>query len=147
MKHFDIEAIIKDLRKVDTTGVIKLTPTMLNKHIIDANKSVIELAESVGINYRDLKAGEKKTIDGCFDNSKPCKVSFYKTKTRGDKRFSISGLKKEAAAGDTVAIQKKRKNGALVINVTKRVNSEYPEVWGQTVPALAAMLNFGRGSK
>ena len=146
MKHFNVESILEDLRKVATTGVIKLTPTMLNKHIIDANKSVIELAESVGINYRDLKAGEKKTIDGCFDNSKPCKVSFYKTKTRGDKRFSISGLKKEANAGDTVAIQKNH-NGALVINVSKRVTGENQNLWGQSVPALAAMLNFGRGAK
>jgi hypothetical protein len=146
MKHFNVESILEDLRKVATTGVIKLTNTMLNKHIIDANKSVIELAESIGINYTDLKAGEKITIDGCFDNSKPCKVSFYKTKTRGDKRFSISGLKKEAAAGDTVAIQKNR-NGALVINVSKRVTGENQNLWGQSVPALAAMLNFGRGSK
>tara|TARA_B100000035_G_scaffold176435_1_gene150471 strand:- start:780 stop:1220 length:441 start_codon:yes stop_codon:yes gene_type:complete len=146
MKHFNVESILEDLRKVATTGVIKLTSTMLNKHIIDANKSVIELAESIGINYSDLKAGEKITIEGCFDNSKPCKVSFYKTKTRGDKRFSISGLKKEAAAGDTVAIQKKR-NGALVINVSKRATGENQNLWGQSVPALAAMLNFGRGSK
>ena len=146
MKHFNVESILEDLRKVATTGVIKLTPTMLNKHIIDANKSVIELAESIGINYTDLKAGEKITIEGCFDNSKPCKVSFYKTKTRGDKRFSISGLKKEAAAGDTVAIQKNR-NGALVINVSKRVTGENQNLWGQSVPALAAMLNFGWGSK
>ena len=146
MKHFDVESILQDLRKVATTGVIKLTNTMLNKHIIDANKSVIELAESIGINYSDLKAGEKVTIKGCFDNAKPCKVSFYKTKTRGDKRFSISGLKKEAAAGDTVAIQKKR-NGALVINVSKRLTGENQNLWGQSVPALAAMLNFGRGSK
>lgn len=146
MKHFNVESILEDLRKVATTGVIKLTPTMLNKHIIDANKSVIELAESIGINYADIKAGEKITINGCFDNSKPCKVSFYKTKTRGDKRFSISGLKKEAAAGDTVAIQKNR-NGALVINVSKRVTGENQNLWGQSVPALAAMLNFGRGSK
>ena len=146
MKHFDVESILQDLRKVATTGVIKLTNTMLNKHIIDANKSVIELAESIGINYSDLKAGEKITIEGCFDNAKPCKVSFYKTKTRGDKRFSISGLKKEAAAGDTVAIQK-NSEGALVINVSKRVTGENQNLWGQSVPALAAMLNFGRGSK
>ena len=145
MKH-DIESILEALRKETTTGVIKLTNTMLNKHIIDANKTVIELASSIGINYTDLKAGEKITIEGCYDNSKPCKVSFYKTKTRGDKRFSISGLKKEAAAGDTVAIQKNTE-GALVINVTKRATGESQSLWGQSVPALAAMLNFGRGSK
>ena len=63
MKHFNVESILEDLRKVATTGVIKLTNTMLNKHIIDANKSVIELAESIGINYADIKAGEKITID------------------------------------------------------------------------------------
>ena len=126
MKHFDVESILADLRKVATTGVIKLTNTMLSKHIIDANKSVTELAKSIGINYADIKAGEKVTIEGCFGNSKPCKVSFYKTKTRGDKRFSISGLKKEASAGDTIAIQKNQ-NGALIINVSKK-EEEYEEL-------------------
>ena len=144
MKH-DIESILEALRQVTTTGVIKLTKTMLDKHIIDANKSVIELAESIGINYTDLKAGEKITIEGCYDNKNPCKVSFYKTKSRGDKRFSISGIKKEAAVGDTVAIQKNAK-GALVINVTKRATGESQSLWGQTVPAISAMI-FGRGAK
>ena len=61
MKH-DIESILETLRKETTTGVIKLTNTMLNKHIIDANKTVIELASSIGINYADIKAGDKVTI-------------------------------------------------------------------------------------
>lgn len=141
MKHFNVESILEDLRKVATTGVIKLTPTMLNKHIIDANKSVIELAESVGINYADIKAGDKVTIKGRFHvGEKPvkflwfktsklepdyieCNVSFYRTKTRGDKRFSISGLKKQAIAGDTVAITTDSE-GALVINVNRLVQGE-----------------------
>ena len=144
MKH-DIESILEALQKESKTGVIKLTKTMLDKHIIDANKSVIDLAQSIGINYSDLKAGEKITIEGCFDNKNPCKVSFYKTKTRGDKRFSISGLKKEAVAGDTVAIQK-NSEGALVINVSKRATGESQSLWGQTVPAISAMI-FGRGAK
>ena len=140
MKH-DIESILEALQKESKTGVIKLTKTMLDKHIIDANKSVRELAASIGISYIDIKAGEKRTIEGRFYiGKKPvkflwfktkklepdfinCKVSFYKTKTRGDKRFSITGLTKQAIAGDTIAITTDSE-GALVINVNRLVQGE-----------------------
>jgi hypothetical protein len=37
------------------------------------------------------------------------KVTFYKAKTRGDKRVSITKLKKYAQAGDVVTLKKPRK--------------------------------------
>jgi len=141
MKH-DIESILEALQKESKTGVIKLTKTMLDKHIIDANKSVRELAASIGISYIDIKAGEKRTIEGRFYiGKKPvkflwfktkklepdfvtCKVSFYKTKTRGDKRFSITGLTKQAITGDTIAITTDSE-GALVINVNRLVEKDW----------------------
>ena len=89
-----------------------------------------EVIETPIINY-EIKDEEGNLLGDVFEtkqeaesymqslNKNPCKVSFYKTKSRGDKRFSISGIKKEAAEGDTVAIQK-NSEGALVINVSKR---------------------------
>ena len=103
------------------TGEIKLTQTMLEKHIIDANKTVITLAASIGVDFNAMQAGEKITIAGRYDcDGQACSVSFYRTKARGDKRFSISGLKKRAAVGDAIAITHDN-NGALVINATRKI--------------------------
>ena len=118
---YEIESFIEALQKKTATGVIKLTPTMLNKSIIDANKTVIALAASIGVDFNALQAGEKITIEGRYDiDGQACSVSFYRTKARGDKRFSISGLKKRAAVGDCVAITHDL-NGALVINATQKI--------------------------
>ena len=107
--------------KAGIVGKITLTKTMLEKHIIDANKSVIALAQSVGISYADLKAGEKVTIGGRFDcDGKACSVCFYRTKNRDDKRFSISGLKARAGVGNVIAITCDE-SGALVINASKAI--------------------------
>lgn len=126
------------------TGEIKLTQTMLEKHIIDANKTVIQLAQSIGVDYAKLEKGEKITIAGRFDcDGKACNVSFYRTKARGDKRFSVSGLKRRAQAGQTIAIAHDA-NGALVVNVSQALQekSANKSLKGQSVPALAAMLKF-----
>lgn len=121
---YEIESFIEALQKQTTTGVIKLTSTMLNKSIIDANKTVIALAASIGVDVNALQAGEKITIKGRYDSDgQACSVSFYRTKARGDKRFSISGLKKRAAVGDSVAITHDI-NGALVINATQKMEGK-----------------------
>jgi hypothetical protein len=125
MKH-DIESILAALSEMHfgPLGKITLTKTMLEKHIIDANKTIVQLALHIGIDYATIKQGEKITIKGRHksDNA-ACSVSFYRTKARGDKRFSISGLKTHAAIGDTVAITHDV-NGALVINATRETGAE-----------------------
>ena len=127
MKH-DIEAMLKALQIAwnSPVGEITLTATMLNKSIIDANKTIAAVAEFIGVNYAELKAGEKVQIAGRFieDNS-PCIVTFYRTKNRGDKRLSITGLKARAAIGDTIGLAHDI-NGALVINATKQAGDVYP---------------------
>jgi|13_taG_2_1085334.scaffolds.fasta_scaffold07494_6 RNase P/RNase MRP subunit p29 len=102
------------------SGKITLTKTMLEKHIIDANRTIVKLAMHIGINYSEMQKGEKVTISGRYYNGLTCKVSFYRTRNRGDKRFSITGIKAHASIGDTVAITHDGK-GALVINATKAV--------------------------
>ena len=84
---------------------IKVTQTMLDKHIIDANKSVIKL---FGDTYDNLENGEGIKFDGeYFYDSTISVIRCYKAKTRGDKRISISGLNNHTMAGDVVGIFKR----------------------------------------
>jgi hypothetical protein len=96
---------------------IKVTQTMLDKHIIDANKSVIKLFDDT---YDNLENGDGVDFKGeffssYFMNESPPNfydnvisvIRCYKAKTRGDKRISISGLKKYAEAGDVMGIFKR----------------------------------------
>ena len=59
-----------------TTAEIRLTKTMLDKCIIDANTSVRTLAMLYGVNYDDMKNGEKIEVLAHFNLEKlqivPC---------------------------------------------------------------------------
>ena len=84
---------------------IKVTQTMLDKHIIDANKSVIKLFDKT---YDDLDNGDGVAFKGeYFRDNTLSSIRCYKAKTRGDKRISISGLKKCVDAGDVIGIFKR----------------------------------------
>jgi len=85
----------------DVIGVLNLTSTMLNKSIIDANKSIRRLAMLFHVDYDELKAGERRKIPALFATGTKSTVTFYKTK-RGDRRISIQKINKEAEAGDTL---------------------------------------------
>lgn len=85
-------------------AAITLTKTMLDKHIIDANKTVIDLF----ICYDDMMPGESVTYDGeCFTHLDLLRIRCYRAKSRGDRRISISGLKKRATVGDEIWIFKR----------------------------------------
>jgi hypothetical protein len=105
--------------------IIELTDTMLNKHIIDCNKSIREfIYKHFGIKYKDdlehLKnlnntytiynsEGVNKSYTLCCDIDSqdptecptPSHVKFYMTK-RGDKRLSIKFIKRLAKVGDII---------------------------------------------
>ena len=85
---------------------IKLTKTMLNKSIIDANKSVREflIYATLGT-YDELDAGDKVSVPSVYEDNTPTTVTFYKAKGRGDKRISIKNLRKFAEEGDTVKLR------------------------------------------
>ncbi len=87
-------------------AIIKLTETMLNKSIIDANKTVREFAKSkFEFDYAAAEAGHKEQISAKYvGDGSEATVSFYKAKGRGDNRISISGLKKRAKAGQYVSL-------------------------------------------
>ena len=59
-----------------------------------------------------------------------CTISFYKTVNRGDRRLSISGIKKKAQINDLIAFNYKRvildndlQENVIVINVTAKAEN------------------------
>ena len=97
---------------------IKLTKTMLDKSIIDANKTVCEfLDHDFGMNYNDRFFTEEwydtereRTMRNAFlvvgeyADGTEGDVKFYRSAKRGDKRISIQKLKQYAEAGDEVIL-------------------------------------------
>ena len=104
-----------------------LTKTMLEKAIIDANSSVRQFGRLFGVVYEDMAAGDRVQLEAEFLDGSRTTLSFYKTKNRGARRFSIRGIKKQAEIGDTIAlcvrVDASTGEAALVINIDR--NSEY----------------------
>ena len=97
---------------------IKLTKTMLDKSIIDANKTVCEfLDHDFGMNYNDrffteewYDTEKERTVRNAFlvvgeyADGTEGDVKFYRSAKRGDKRISIQKLKQYAEVGDEVIL-------------------------------------------
>ena len=106
---------------------IRLSKTMLDKSIIDANKSVRDLALNFGIDFDKMKNGDKYEVLARFDDTnQKSVVRFYKTINRGDRRVSIKGIKQYANIGDLIALSaclpKDDNKDIIIINVTRRAN-------------------------
>ena len=106
---------------------IRLSKTMLDKSIIDANKSVRNLALNFGIDFDKMKTGDKYEVLARFDDTnQESVVRFYKTINRGDRRVSIKGIKQYASIGDLVALSaclpKDDNKDIIIINVTRRAD-------------------------
>jgi len=116
--------IIQALREYSPLiATIKLTKTMIDKHIIDANASVRKFSRLYDVDYDNMSNGDKVSIDAKYEDGTPCKVNFYRTQSRSDRRVSISGIKKQANVGDTIAITLIN-NDTIIINVTHKVNDK-----------------------
>ncbi len=101
-----------------TDARIKLTNTMLDKSIIDANKTVQSfLLEDFGMDYTDTFFTEvvfnaekdkwernKFTVTGEYIDGEEANITFYRSGKRGDKRISIQKLKQYADAGNQVRL-------------------------------------------
>ena len=112
---------------------IRLSKTMLDKSIIDANKSVRDLALNFGIDFDKMKNGDKYEVLARFSvkdlaPNQPSIVRFYKTINRGDRRVSIKNIKKFAEIGDLIALSaclpKDENKDIIIINVTRRADNE-----------------------
>ena len=104
-------------------ATLTLTRTMVEKHIIDANASIRGFAKLLGIDYADMVPGQKLTVDAEFTNGSSTTLAFYRTNNRGDRRFSIKGIKANAEIGDTIALTFKVTSSGdivLVVNVTQQ---------------------------
>ena len=108
---------------------IRLSKTMLDKSIIDANKSVRDLALNFGIDFDKMKNGDKYEVLARFDDTnQESVVRFYKTINRGDRRISIKSIKQYASIGDLIALSaclpKDDNKDIIIINVTRRADDE-----------------------
>lgn len=97
---------------------IKITKTMLDKSIIDANKTVCEfLDHDFGMNYNDrffteewYDTEKERTMRNAFlvvgeyADGTEGDIKFYRSAKRGDKRISIQKLKQYAEVGDEVIL-------------------------------------------
>ena len=99
------------------TAVINITDTMLNKSIIDANKSVCALAKDFSFDYNEAECGQRQPLEAAYADGTEAKVTFYRAKTRGDKRISITKLKKFAKAGDFITLVKVKNRVEILVNV------------------------------
>ena len=89
---------------------IKLTKTMMDKSIIDANKTVQTfLFEDFGMDYSDkffteewYDTEKEKTMRNRFGEE--ANITFYRSAKRGDRRISIQKLKQYADAGNEVRL-------------------------------------------
>tara|TARA_R100000700_G_scaffold41190_1_gene60363 strand:- start:2066 stop:2461 length:396 start_codon:yes stop_codon:yes gene_type:complete len=124
------EQKILDTLAVDS-GQLRLTNTMLNKSIIDANESIRKFAKLFGIDFNLMEKGQKHKLLAYYDDDDSvCTLSFYKTVNRGDRRLSISGIRKKAQVNDLIALTYKRilldndmQENVIVINVTAKAEN------------------------
>ena len=102
----------------DKKAVIKLTKTMLNKHIIDANASVREFVKTQDVFFDDMLSGSWHSFQAEFEDGTRTVVKCYRTNNaRGDRRISIKGIKAQAEIGDTVTFT--LKGHRVILEVSK----------------------------
>ena len=61
-------------------ATINVTDTMLKKSIIDANKSVCDLAREFSFDYSEHEAGDKNAVSCRYPDGIIAKVTFYAVK-------------------------------------------------------------------
>jgi hypothetical protein len=93
---------------INNTAEIKLTKTMLDKAIIDANNSVREFVKTYGVDFSKMKSGDRATLEAKFVDGTETVINLYRTNNaRGDRRISIKGIKAQAEVGNTVIFKTK----------------------------------------
>lgn len=140
-KPYDDELdIINNIHKYNDNDymIIRLTKTMIEKNNIDANAFLRDLLSDFNmVDYNVLPFDGKQGIvhSGTLlynDTFKNLRLKFYRTKTRGDKRFSISGIRNLyhnniLNIGDLLYITIRVNNGnpeIKIINVTNNIPTD-----------------------
>ncbi len=84
---------------------IKITQRMLNKSIIDANKSVLAFVkEYKRQTYDDIGNGQKTIVPAIFEDDTATEIRLYR-RPRGDRLLSIKDIKKHVGVGDTITFK------------------------------------------
>ena len=134
--------VINNLHKYNSNDytVIRLTQTMLNKSIIDANGFLRTLLlDNDLLDFRNLTDKVYLTANLVLGNQKhEVKISFYKANKRGDERFWIYGLGKfikssQINVNDLIYITVNNQKELTLFNVTHSIpqNSTIIELFGQ----------------
>ena len=89
---------------LNVSATIQLTDTMVNKYIIDARQDMQKLALASGFDYQLAEKGQKFKIPAMWADGSVASLTFYRANTRGDKRVSISQLRKHANSGDEIKV-------------------------------------------
>lgn len=138
----DEALIINKIRKIrnDEYVLLRLTPTMIEKNNLDANKLFRNMLYNRKIvDYETLKNGGKNGINFkavliLHNQIMPIKMKFYRVKnSRGDSRFSIQKLKQKSQngilnSGDllyiSTYIDSNNNPQIYIINLTQNIPSE-----------------------
>ena len=100
---------------------IKITQRMLNKNIIDANKSVVAFVRDCypTLGYDFIENGEKNTLLAYYDDGPEyttTSIRLYR-RPRGDKLMSVWGLTKRAKAGDVMTFEYDRESNRIIVRL------------------------------
>lgn len=116
-------------KKITTTPYLKLTPTMVNKYIIDAKAGLLNQF-NVTLNGTDIYVRCRYPMDKYLkpfyqseSNMNDVLIKFYKT-ARGDKRMSIPQIRKCAEVGDYVWFTKAEDDDGEYYNI--HISKELP---------------------
>lgn len=100
---------------------IKITQRMLNKSIIDANKSVVAFVRNCypTLGYDFIVNGGKNVVLAHYDDGHeytPTQIRLYR-RPRGDKLLSVEGLTRRAKAGDVMTFEHEKKSNRIIIRL------------------------------
>ena len=100
---------------------IKITQRMLNKSIIDANKSVVAFVRDCypTLGYDFIDNGCKNTLVAYYDDGHaytPTSIRLYR-RPRGDKLLSVQGMTVRAKASDVMTFEFDKKINIIIVRL------------------------------
>ncbi len=100
---------------------INITQRMLNKSIIDANKTVVKFFREYlpELGYDFIENGAKNVILAHYDDGHEytsTQIRLYR-RPRGDKLLSVEGLTRRAKAGDTMTFEHDKESNRIIIRL------------------------------
>jgi len=100
---------------------INITQRMLNKSIIDANKSVVAFFRDCypALGYDFIENGGKNTLVAYYDDGHgywPTSIRLYR-RPRGDKLLSVEGLTRRANAGNVMTFEYDTKSNRIIVRL------------------------------